>query len=93
MRSLHRFPLVDRSGEFDDHRMVVDHPAILEPHDDRTDECVSIPVRSVISALCGPAVELGPFTLDTSEVVKLYNALAQHINEFPSEFKFKGGDS
>ena len=43
--------------------------------------------------LCGPAVELGAFTFDTSEVVKLYNALAQHINAFPAEFQFKGGDS
>jgi len=87
VKSLHRFPLVDRSGEFDDFREVIDHPTILEPHDDRTDQCVSIPVRSVISATCGPAVEVGPFTLDTPEVVKLYNALASHINSFPSEFQ------
>lgn len=88
--SLHRFPLFDRTGEFDDFREVVDHPTVLEPHDDRTDQCVSIPVRSVMSAISGPAVEVGPFTLDTGEVVKLYNALAGHINNFPNEFQMRG---
>lgn len=83
---MHRFPLVDRTGEFDECRDVIDHLAILEPHDDRSDECVSLPVRSVISATCGPAVEIGPFTLDTPEVAKLYNALASHVAAFPSEF-------
>lgn len=90
MRSLHRFPLVDRTGEFDDLREIVDHPCVLEPHDDRTDGCVSIPVRSVTSAVAGPAIELGPFTLDTHGVVKLYNALSQHIQSFPSEFRAPG---
>lgn len=61
MRSLHRFPLFDRTGEYDDYREVIDQPTILEPHDDRTDQCVSVPVRSVISATAGPAVEIGPF--------------------------------
>lgn len=92
MKTLHRFPLIDRTGEFDDFRTVIDQSAILEPHDDRTDECVSIPVRSVISAIAGPAVEVGPFTLDTSGVVKLYNALAQHINNFPGEFHLRVQD-
>jgi hypothetical protein len=86
MRSLHRFPLFDRTGEYDDYREVIDQPTILEPHDDRTDQCVSVPVRSVISATAGPAVEIGPFTLDTGEVVKLFNALGRHIDRFPSEF-------
>ena len=86
MIPLHRFPLIDRTGEFDDFRTVIDQLTVLEPHDDRTDECVSIPVRSVVSAIAGPAVEVGPYTLDTTEVVKLYNALAQHINGFPGEF-------
>ncbi|WP_166905971.1 hypothetical protein [Mycobacterium sp. DL440] len=89
MRTLHRFPLVDRTGEFDDFRQVVDQPTILEPHDDRTDQCVSIPVRSVLSAVSGPAVEIGPFTLDSSEVVKLHNALGAHIRAFPSEFRVR----
>lgn len=87
MKSLHRFPLIDRSGEHDDFRDVIEHSCVLEPHDDRVDQCVSIPVRSVISAIAGPAIELGPFTLDTPEVVKLYNALVQHINSFPGEFE------
>lgn len=84
---LHRFPLFDRTGQWDDYREVIDHPCVLEPHDDRTDQCVSLPIRSVLSATCGPAFEVGPFTFDTSEVVKLYNALASHINSFPSEFR------
>lgn len=89
MKSIHRFPLVDRTGDFDDLREVISQPTILEPHDDRADECVSIPVRSVISATCGVALEIGPFTFDTGEVVKLYNALAQHIGTFPGDFKLK----
>lgn len=82
-----RFDLFDRTGQFDDFRDVINESATLEPHDDRTDMCVSIPVRSVISATAGPAVEIGPFSLDSPEVVKLYNALADHINRFPSEFR------
>jgi len=82
-----RFPLIDRTGQSDDFREVIDGPVMLEPHDDRSDQCVSLPVRSVISAVAGPAVEIGPFTLDTGEVVKLHNALAAHINSFPSEFR------
>lgn len=84
-----RFQMFDRTGQFDDHREVIDGPVMTEPHDDRSDQCVSLPVRSVISATAGPAIEIGPFTFDTSEVVKLYNALSSHINNFPSEFKVK----
>jgi hypothetical protein len=89
MKSLHRFPLFDRTGEFDDHREVLDQPTILEPHDDRTDGCVSVPIRSVVSSIAGPAVEFGPFTLDSDEVVKLHNALVSHINSFPSMYRMK----
>lgn len=81
-----RFQLFDRTGQFDDFRAVIDGPAMLEPHNDHTDMCVSLPVRSVISATAGPAVEIGPFTLDSGDVVTLYNALAAHINTFTSEF-------
>lgn len=91
MRPLHRYPLVDRTGEFDDHREVIDQLCVLEPHDDRADECVSIPVRSVISAIAGPAVEVGPFTLDTPEIVKLYNALSAHINTFRADYRLTPG--
>lgn len=70
---------------------VLDELTVLEPGDDRTDGFVAVPVRSVWNEGCGPAVEIGPFTLDDREVVKLYNALTQHINNFPSQFRFKGG--
>ena len=85
-----RFELFDRTGKYDDDRQVIDGPVILEPHDDRSDMCVSLPVRSVISSTAGIAVEIGPFTLDSPEVVKLYNALADHINAFPSEYRIRG---
>ena len=84
-----RFRLVDRTGKWDDHREIVSQPVILEPHDDHSDMCVSIPVRSVISATAGIAIEVGPYTLDSSEVVKLHNALADHINSFPSEYRIR----
>ncbi len=71
----------------DPDRDITDHEVIIEPHDARSDFCVSIPVRSVVSSIAGPAIEIGPFTLDTPEVAKLYNQLARHINRFPSEFK------
>lgn len=89
MKALHRFPLFDRTGEFDDHREVLDQPTILELHDDRTDGCVSVPVRSVVSSIAGPAIEIGHLTLDSGEVVKLYNALSSHINSFPSEYRVR----
>ncbi|MDM3894798.1 hypothetical protein [Mycobacterium intracellulare] len=63
---------------------------VLEPLDERNDSFAAIPVRSVITAGGGPSIELGPFSLDTSEVIKLYNALAAHINSFSGEFRFKG---
>lgn len=85
----YRFQLVDRTGKFDDHREVLTDDCVIEPHDDRTDMCVSIPVRSVISATAGPAIEIGPYTLDSPEVVKLHNTLADHINSFPSEFRVR----
>jgi hypothetical protein len=82
----YRFQLVDRTSEFDDLRTIIADDCVIEPHDDRTDMCVSIPVRSVISAAVGPAIEIGPFTLDTSDVVKLHNTISDHINSFPTEF-------
>ena len=72
---------------------VIEELAVLEPSDDRNDFFVSIPVRSVRNEGCGPAVEIGPFTLDTREIVKLYNALARHVNNFAGEFQFKGAAS
>ena len=72
---------------------VIDELTTLEPADDRTDFFASIPVRSVWNPSCGPAVEIGPFSLDTREIIKLYNALAKHINNFPGEFTLKGAAS
>ena len=70
---------------------VIEELTVLEPSDDRTDFFAAVPVRSVWNEGCGPAVEIGPFSLNTREIVKLYNALARHINNFADEFKFKGG--
>lgn len=84
-----RFDLFDRTGQFDDFREVIAGPVTLEPHDDRTDMCVSVPVRLVISSTAGPAIEIGPFTLDSRDIVTLYNALAAHINTFTGEFKVR----
>lgn len=70
---------------------VLNELTVLEPADERTDSFASIPVRSVWTDGCGPAIELGPFTLDDREVVKLFNALAKHINTFPSQFKLREG--
>jgi hypothetical protein len=70
-------------------RDVVEEHCIIEPSDERVDFFASIPVRSVITAGCGPAIEIGPFTLDDNDIVKLYNALSAHINNFPGEFKIR----
>ena len=69
---------------------VLDDLTVLEPVDDRNGYFTSIPVRSVWNPGCGPAVEIGPFSLDDGEIIKLYNALGKHINSFRSEFRFKG---
>lgn len=71
-------------------RHVVEEHCILEPLDERVDFFATIPVRSVITAGCGPAIEIGPFSLDDTQIVKLYNALGAHINTFRSEFTFRG---
>lgn len=72
-------------------RDVIEELTLLEPSDVRTDSSVTIPVRSVWNPACGPAVEVGPFTLDDCEVVKLYNALGRHINSFPHNYRLTGG--
>ena len=71
-------------------RDVVEEHCVLEPLDERVDFFTTIPVRSVITAGCGPAIELGPFSLDDNDIVRLYNALGRHINTFPSDFKVRG---
>lgn len=57
--------------------------------DERTDQFVSIPIRSVHTAGAGMSVELGPYSLMSSDVVALFNALAQHINDTPGEFRMR----
>lgn len=71
-------------------RDVVEEHCILEPLDERVDYFTTIPVRSVITSGCGPAIEIGPFSLDDTQIVMLYNALGAHINAFRSEFKVRG---
>lgn len=71
-------------------RDVLEELTILEPVDDRNDLFATVPVRSVWNPFCGPALELGPFSLDESEVIKLYNAIIKHINAFRSGFRFEG---
>ena len=83
------FRLIDRTGQWDDHREVIGETVLTEPHDDHSDTCVTLPVRSVVSAIAGPAVEIGPYTFDSPEVVKLYNALADHLNSFPMQYRIR----
>ncbi|GFG72723.1 hypothetical protein [Mycobacterium botniense] len=73
-----------------DRTVIADH-AVIEPLDERADSLVSVPIRSVITSCSGPSIEIGPFLLDTTEVIKLYNALAHHVNTFPSEFRIRRG--
>jgi hypothetical protein len=61
----------------------------LEPLDERVDFFATVPMRSCITPNAGPSFELGPFCLDTTEVIKLYNALAKHANSFPDDFQKK----
>lgn len=68
-------------------RTVLEHLTTLEVLDERTDEFVSIPIRSVITAGSGPAIEFGPFCVGTNDVVDLHNALLSHINTFRAEFR------
>lgn len=71
-------------------RSVVQDFDPLELLDERVDFFATIPIRSVVTANAGPAFELGPFCLDSAEVIKLYNALAAHINTFTGEFRSTG---
>lgn len=71
-------------------RDVIQELAVLEPADDRNDFFASVPVRSVWHPDSGPAVEIGPFSLDDTEIVKLYNAIGKHINTFGSDFRLSG---
>jgi hypothetical protein len=70
-------------------RTVLDELTELEPLDERSDSFVSVPVRSVVTAGAGPSVEFGPFSLDSKDVVRLHNALIDHMTAFPSEYKFR----
>lgn len=100
----HRFPVFDGDYKQDidvidgvshliPKRDVVEELTILEPADDRTDLFATVPVRSVWNPACGPAVEIGPFSLDAREVIKLHNAIAKHINTFRSYYCAAGGSS
>ncbi|MCE5291583.1 MAG: hypothetical protein LLG14_20415 [Nocardiaceae bacterium] len=71
-----------------DRTVLVEHGEI-EPTDDRIDTFVSIPMRSVHTSTGGICFEIGPFTLDAGEIAKLQNALADHINSSPDEFRWR----
>lgn len=54
---------------------------LLEEHwqlmlDEGTDEFVNVPVRAVIDAAAGPAVELGPWTLSPDDARLLATSLS-----------------
>lgn len=70
-------------------RTVIEDLAVVEPLDERTDSFVSIPIRRVHTPGAGLSVEVGPFSLTSSDVVVLFNALAKHINETPGEFRMR----
>ena len=75
----------------DPDRDFTDDELVLEPHDTRTDMCVALPIRSVVSSGFGPAIEIAPFTLDSKDVAALYNLLGRHIARFNSEFRLVEG--
>lgn len=95
-----RFPTVDHDRKsaievidgvptiINDRTLIADL-GVIEPLDERTDQFVSIPIRSVHTAGAGMSVELGPYSLMSSDVVALFNALAQHINDTPGEFRMR----
>lgn len=65
----------------DPDRDIVQDFGFIEPLDERSDEFVSIPLRSALH-YGGPGFEFGPFSLGANECIDLYNALADHINNF-----------
>lgn len=70
-------------------RDVVEELTVLEPVDDRNDFFASVPVRSVWNPGSGPAIEIGPFSLDDTEIIKLYHAIGRHINTFQNHYRTK----
>lgn len=58
----------------------------IEPMVAETDWWVHFPIRTVIDQ-CGPAFEIGPYTLTESDVINLYNALSDHVGMFPELFR------
>lgn len=52
---------------------------VIEVLDERTDQWVSLPIRSVWTAGAGISVELGPFSLLPSDVARLNYALIEHM--------------
>lgn len=71
----------------DPDREVLEEAVMLEPYDQRTDTSVYVPVRSSWQSACGPAFELGPFTLDSADTARLHNAMIRHFKRFPGEFQ------
>lgn len=66
-------------GDLD--RDVVREFGIFEPLDRRIDQWVSAPARSSLQ-YGDPVFEIGPLSFGPAESVALYNALADHINNF-----------
>lgn len=74
---------------------IVSDRALLQEHgsievlDERTDDFVSLPLRTVHTSGAGISMEIGPFSLTTQEIVTLHNAIADHINSTEGEFRMR----
>ncbi len=78
-----RVPDVDIQDDeiviYNDRSVLAEH-GVIEPHDDREDCTVAIPIRTVHTPWAGLSIEIGPYSLDSSEIVRLHNYLVEHIN-------------
>jgi hypothetical protein len=89
-----RFPILDYDRnlcEFASNGREVLHESAIEPSVAETDEWVTLPIRSIVDNNNGAGFEIGPYSLTNSDVVALHNALVDHMNNFPSDFRHIGG--
>jgi hypothetical protein len=75
------FPILDAARQGADQpggRAIMDVFGVIEPHIAELDFWCAMPVRLVYSQIGGWGIELGPYTLNASDIERLRDAIAAY---------------
>ena len=74
------FPVLDAERDDADGRTVIAELGKIQPHVDEIDDWVTMPLRVAHTPLAGIVIEVGPYTLDRTDVERLHAALRGYDN-------------